>query len=343
MKRPSDTRRVGCRALLVLAALFLAVGCQAPQDGTGGETHFLKKCQAGSCGGGLACLCGVCTRACTGPADCEVLPGGECVPAPASCAGAPPPALCDADCTTDADCSRISSDHRCEGGWCRAEPSGASAAGGAGGAGACTSGEVDANQVVVLGDSFFGATHQITAYLEDRARTASALAVGERYRDLSSILNNALALGGNGIASQYAEAAAEAPVEVVIMNGGGADILAGSCATLTSDCQVLVDASVAAEDLLSQMATDGVAHVVYAFYPDPVDPDLMAEMDALRPLIEAVCQASPAPCHWLDLRPTFAGRYEEYVQPDGRNPTAAGAEASAAAIWATMQANCIAQ
>jgi hypothetical protein len=197
--------------------------------------------------------------------------------------------------------------------------------------------------VVVLGDSFFGASHQITAYLEDLARASGALAVGERYRDYSAVRDNSLALGSNGIAAQYSAAAAEAPVEVVIMNGGGTDVLAGSCATPTSDCPVIVDASIAAEAVLSQMATDGVAHVVYAFYPDPVDVELRAKVDALRPLIESVCQASPAPCHFIDLRSTFGSFYEEYIQPDGINPTAAGSQATAAAIWETMQTNCIAQ
>jgi lysophospholipase L1-like esterase len=49
------------------------------------------------------------------------------------------------------------------------------------------------------------------------------------------------------------------------------------------------------------------------------------------------------PCAWLDLRPTFAGHYDEYVQADGLNPTAAGSQASAEAIAALMRDGCIAQ
>jgi hypothetical protein len=59
--------------------------------------------------------------------------------------------------------------------------------------------------------------------------------------------------------------------------------------------------------------------------------------------MQAVCEQSPVACHWLDLRPAFAGRYDEYVLPDGNNPTTAGAQATALEIWATMQANCLAQ
>jgi uncharacterized protein YndB with AHSA1/START domain len=66
-------------------------------------------------------------------------------------------------------------------------------------------------------------------------------------------------------------------------------------------------------------------------------------MDALRPLIEDACEKSPVPCHFLDLRPVFEGRYDEFVQADGLNPTAAGSQATADAIWAILQELCIAQ
>jgi len=105
----------------------------------------------------------------------------------------------------------------------------------------------------------------------------------------------------------------------------------------------LVNAVAAVGQLFSQMAQDGVQHVVYFFYPDPVDVALQAKMDVLRPLVQGACASSPVSCHWLDLRPTFAGHYADYVLADGRNPTDAGSAATAAAIWTTMQQNCIAQ
>ena len=52
-----------------------------------------------------------------------------------------------------------------------------------GGAGACERGDVSGNQVVFLGDTFIAATHQITAEVEQLAREAGALPVGQRYRD----------------------------------------------------------------------------------------------------------------------------------------------------------------
>ena len=131
--------------------------------------------------------------------------------------------------------------------------------------------------------------------------------------------------------------------KVVIMDGGGADALLGSCATADASCPVVAAAAAAARDLLSKMATDKVQHVVYAFYPDPIDTNVRATINALRPLVQTACESAALPCHWLDLRPVFAGHYADYVQADGLNPTAAGSRASAEAIWAVMQQYCVAQ
>jgi hypothetical protein len=359
MKRSSDGgagARIA-RAVVAAAGVLVGFSCSVSSEPTGGETHFLTICHSDTCGPGLSCVCGVCTRPCAGADDCRDLPAAGCV-SPlegGSCSPSSAPASCDASCTSDADCGVLSPAHRCQGGRCRAGSSGAAGAGGssasAGGVGgeapgdpnACATGEVEANQVLLIGDRFFAMTHQITAYLEEAARAAGALSAGERYRDNSSPFQNTLSLGGNGIAGQYAAAAAEAAVKVVIMNGGGADAFLASCAVPGPDCTWARDASAAAEELFARMAADGVEHVVYAFYADPVDLELRARMDELRPLIQAVCGASPVPCHWVDLRATFAGRYDEYITADGMTPTAPGAQASAAAIWQTLEAACIAQ
>jgi hypothetical protein len=91
-----------------------------------------------------------------------------------------------------------------------------------------------ANQVLVIGDSFFASSHQITAYLEDLSRAAGTLSAGERYRDNSRLTANALAFGGNGIHDEYEAGVTEATVKLVIMNGGGVDVLASSCAPNSS-------------------------------------------------------------------------------------------------------------
>lgn len=358
------------RVLILLAALALAFSCtRESTDPTGGETHFLTRCVPGAntCGDQLSCMCGVCTRPCAERAACDALPAAQCVP---GCVtdDMKAPGVCEVSCVVDDDCSVVSRTHHCDRGACRAGSiasggsggsssatnagGGAVAVGGAdaggdggtsGGAGGCSHGAVSANQVLVIGDSFFATTHQITAYLEGLGRDAGAVSVGERYRDRSTMIANGLALGGNGIEGQYTDGVSEAEVKVVIMNGGGADALLGSCDTANASCGVVTAATAAAQALFSKMATNGVEQVVYAFYPDPGDANVKARMDALRPLLQSACENAPLPCHWLDLRAVFAGHYGEYIQADQLNPTDAGARASAEAIWATMQQYCIAQ
>lgn len=246
-------------------------------------------------------------------------------------------------CDSDADCSAISPTHRCEGGYCRADTSGAGS-GGAGGETGCTGEPTPGNEVVVLGDTAMALTHEVTSALEDLARAAGALGADEHYRDESTATNNALALGGNGILDQYVAAAGQAPVSVVVMNGGGADVLGGACEDPPSDaCEVLAAAALGARDFFARAAEDGVSDIVYAFYPNPMDDALRAKMDVLRPLVQAACAASEVPCHFVDLRPVFEGNYDTYITTAGINPTTAGANATANALWATMQASCIAQ
>lgn len=326
----------------LFAGLLLLLSCESNRGSTGGETHFLRWCDDSQpCEAGLSCVCGVCSQACADATQCAGLPLAECLAAAdaSTCPDALALSRCDVLCDTDADCKALSASHTCELGTCRMGPL---VSPGAGGATSCARGEVVANQVLLIGDSFFATSHQITAYLEGLARDAGVLPVGQRYRDNSSLLDNALAFGG-GIAGQYERGQAEGDVRLVIMNGGGADVLMSRCEAPTADCTALHDAAAAATQLFGQMERDGVSDVLYAFYKDNLDVAVRERMDALRPLIQAACESSPVPCHWLDLRPTFAGRYDEYVLPDGRNPTDAGARATAETIWARMQRDCLAQ
>jgi hypothetical protein len=194
--------------------------------------------------------------------------------------------------------------------------------------------------VLVIGDSFFAISHQVTAYIEQYAREAGVLAVGERYRDNSATINNALAMGGNGITAQYTRGVEEGDVRVVIMDGGGPDVLLSACPAPVEACPALLAAADAAQALLDQMAADGVTDVVYAFYPDPVDAAMLERMDALRELIEPICAASTVPCHWVDLRTSLTGG-AEHLSPDGLIPTDVGSQVSASAIWGVMRQECV--
>jgi len=350
------SRRFG-RTLGLLALVFASLGgCTSQEfDPTGGETHFLRLCddQGDACGDTLSCVCGVCTVACEDEKACAGLAGAMCLAQRgSSCEATEGTQVCEVACSADPDCTVVSAHHRCEDGACRADPEPVvDGQGGASSATAtdelpaeeCAKDQVLANEVLLLGDSFFATSHQITAYLENLARDAGAIEVGERYRDSSRLLNNALALNGNGILSQYESSVAEAAAHVVITNGGGADVLLGSCDEVSSDCALIADAANAFDDLLSRLAEDGVREVIYVSYPNPEAAQVLEKMNSLRPLLEDICESAPLPCHFLDLRPTFEGKYQDYILEDGLNPTAQGSEATAQAIWSLMQEQCIAQ
>lgn len=328
------TRRLPFFALVLAALLSVFCGRSTDEVSPGGETHFLMRCsaEASACATGLVCLCGVCTRPCGEQSACEEYRSAECVSSePAQCGQSASTSHCDVLCERDSQCRALSASHRCEGGACRAARAELT----------CSGTTVGATEVLFIGDRFFAAQHQITAYVEELARSSGALSPGERYRDNSRSTGNALALLGNGIADQYRLAASDGPVKIVIMNGGGADVFGGACEGPNAECPIIVNAANAARELLAQMAADGVLHVIYAFYPDPLEASLRAKMDALRPAIQAACEASPVPCHWLDLREAFAGKYPEFVEVDGIHPTAAGSQASATEIWSVLRQQCL--
>lgn len=379
---PIPARPWRTRFASLLAGLVLVLACQANNPiETGGETHFLKTCsgEADDCGG-LSCMCGVCTVLCDDNTACSNFADAVCVSPGEHGTCSSVERRCDVECHNDDDCASVSPFHVCDDGTCRTQspkpetetpaleagvsssvestsslaistsagtpsvsqdntPPEPDAAPGT----TCESGTTSPNEILIIGDSFFAKTHQITAYLEDLSRTQGTLPEGERYRDSSRTVGNTLAVGGNGIADQYAAAVADGAVSVVIMNGGGADALLAQCDPIDSNCPELVNAAMAAESLLATMATDGVTDVVYAYYPATTDEALSAKLDALQPLIESACSNAALDCHWIDLEDTFSGNAATYLAADGSLPTSAGSEASAREIWRVMQSDCIGQ
>jgi hypothetical protein len=252
-------------------------------------------------------------------------------------------------CNTNGDCAALSASHVCDEGYCRGPgdpPRGEAAA--AGGtpstASACEQNRVGASELLVLGDSLLELS-DMGSYLNQLAREEGALPAGAAYRDSTSSLLSFLAQNSFDLGSQYAQAVLDGTPRIVVMNGGATDMMQSGCSEPPSDdCPRIVDAVAGARSLLARMADDGVQSVVYAFYPDPLgNPPLLARLDRLRPLVAAVCAESRTPCHFLDLRPVFAGHYDDYVAADGQVFSAAGAEATARAIWAMMKARCLAR
>jgi lysophospholipase L1-like esterase len=217
---------------------------------------------------------------------------------------------------------------------------------GSGGTPACEKGTTKGDDVLLIGDSFIALSRDITKDLNTLARNAGALEASDAYRD-KSVSGTQLSGGiSPQIPQQYINAQKETPVKIVIMDGGGNDMLNNTCSDPPmASCQAIQNAVTAVKDLFVQMGKDGVESVVYFFYPEnQKNATQRAKVDVLRSELQEVCKSAASPkCYGVDLRPVFEGHFTEYVLSDGIHPTAAGSRATAEAIWSVMQQNCVAQ
>jgi hypothetical protein len=192
---------------------------------------------------------------------------------------------------------------------------------------------VNGNEVLWIGDSWVLITGSQRTHLRDQARDAGALGQMDDYVNAA-----APATTMADIANQYAARQAGAiKVKVLLMDGGTWDtiMMGASDAVVTSVVNTF-------RDLLAKTASDGtVQHVVYFLVPELMG---IPGVAALRPLLRDACaQSTPVQCHFLDLDPIWMG-HSEYTTPGLIPvPTEAGGIAIADAIWAIMQAECIAQ
>lgn len=334
----------GVRILaLLLVSVWLILACHSQESAQeGSETHFLQSCQ-GSCSAGMQCICGVCTKACARQSDCAAL--GElasCAPLAARvaeqrCNAAELGAMCDAVCLTDLDCNQLAADRVCDQGYCRQSSPRVTPA-----VTSCTATTLAPSDVLILGDVLIELSIFVPQ-LEQAAANAGILRSGQHFRNQAMAVSSLLASGALSFDNQYSTARAAGPARVIVMDGGATDVLTGQCAgMLTPDCPAAQAAIDGAEQLFARFAKDGVEHVVYFFYADAVgNPALNDGLQLLRPLLQNVCGRSAVACHWLDLRPVFMG-HPEYVGSDGLVFTDAGASAAAAATFALMQQQCVA-
>lgn len=191
--------------------------------------------------------------------------------------------------------------------------------------------KIKGSEVLIIGDSFLAMSHDITRRLEQHAKTAGILDQNDSFRDLS--VSGTMLSGGisPNIPTQYQNGVNAGTVKYVIMNGGGNDSMGGN----------INNAYATARNLFEEMAKNQGIKVFYLFYPDPVG--YMANMikpnlDILRPQIKDLVTNSTSPeAYFLDLRPTFEGKYNTYIMSDGIHPTTEGSYAAADAMWAEMQ------
>ena len=165
-------------------------------------------------------------------------------------------------------------------------------------------------------------------------------------------------------------------VKVVIMDGGGNDVLINDRSCLTSPppgntgCVTTVQGVLArTTSLFNEMASNGTKNIVFFFYPhlDPKggvllpSPNTVNEtLDYAYPLAEQLCCGSSftatvgsptctgmvgsATCTFIDMRPAFGDNWATLIKTsDYVHPTPAGAQIIADLIWKTMAEECIAQ
>ncbi|MGO9834030.1 MAG: hypothetical protein ACLP1X_07445 [Polyangiaceae bacterium] len=250
-------------------------------------------------------------------------------------------------------------------------------AGSSSGAAPCVKGQVKDDEVVMIGDSYMD--------LGNVGPTIMMDANNATYRHYY-LAGSALNYGSVNLNIPYqfdtlaeTDTAVSDPtdIKVVIMDGGGNDVLIDNSQCLTTpvagdtSCHTAINASVArGQQLEMDMAGKGVQHIVYYFYPD-LDPTVSghqyagAWVDYAYPLGAAACcgsanvpasgdlscrgNAQGTDCIWIDTRPLFVGHNDHtdastyWFMSDNIHPTQPGATAIAAKVWAKMQEYCIAQ
>ncbi len=170
---------------------------------------------------------------------------------------------------------------------------------------------------IIIGDSIF-AWGDAASHLREGGLQFDMLAVAGANMDQ--------------ISNQYREWRDERGVpEVVIMNGGGNDIIQtayNACLARAPKCfEVLERVIQTGYDLFREMDADGVERVVHVgiHYLGPIHRGLNWAVDVGMDELVQTCPLSPLPCSLVDLRPSFK-RGSNLLELDGLHPNKAGAK-----------------
>jgi hypothetical protein len=250
---------------------------------------------------------------------------------------------------------------------------------------ACVKGGVTPNEVAMIGDSYLDPAYSNAALdLFADAQNAGALAANTTYRHYyqggASMNNGALQFN---VPYQYETQALmdgtvmmPKDIKVIIMDGGGNDVLINDRSCLTSPppgntgCVTTIQGVLTrATSLFNEIASNGTKDIIFFFYPhlDPMGGGLLPSpnttnetLDYAYPLAEKICCGSSftatvsnptcsgtlggARCTFIDTRPAFGDNWATLIKTsDFVHPTPAGAQIIADLIWKTMVQSCIAQ
>jgi lysophospholipase L1-like esterase len=215
------------------------------------------------------------------------------------------------------------------------------------------------SQVVFIGDSYsrYGLAHlPMSSYMQELARMGGALAAGDTYADYAQA-GTTLAGAFASIPPQWENNKSKVPIHLVIMDGGGNDVLIDNDYCLADGshenpmCIAVVDRSMMmAKTLWASMKGAGVKDVIWFWYPHI--PGVAGKGDGhdindytLEILIRLAAEASVDDfrVHMVDTIPIFMGREAELFAFDGVHANDDGTAAIADAMWKLMKDKCIGQ
>ncbi len=191
------------------------------------------------------------------------------------------------------------------------------------------------NQKVIIGDSIFGLSG-----VEKLELAKLALENSRGYAQSGDTMA--------GITEQYGWAKNDGPIRTIVMDGGGNNVLLGGQSKCTafdpadiqeSCLEILHTAWDLGAVLLARMHQDGVQDVLWqGYYHLPNDlTKLNVALDIGVEGIRDICEDAPVNCHFVDVRPAFAGR-PELVKSDNIHPTDPGSKVLAQEVWKVMVA-----
>ena len=242
------------------------------------------------------------------------------------------------------------------------------AAGNAGAAGTSAAGSSGASdfkspcvsagkEVLFIGDSYsdYPIAHQsLASFMEKLAIKDGALMQGDMYRN-KAVAGTTLA---GAIPSQWEDNKSMKPIKVVVMDGGGNDVLIDhqECrpegSEAKANCKQVVQGSIdTIKKLFDSMKAEGVSDVLFFWYPH-IPGGLLTGFekgssisDYTYPMLVDIAKAATTDKFRVYTVPTvdiFTG-HDDYFYSDGLHANDKGEAKIAEAIWKVMKDNCIGQ
>ena len=179
-----------------------------------------------------------------------------------------------------------------------------------------------AQPVLMIGDSIFALSRGVPNHLRSAGYEIEDLSItGAKVSD---------------IATQYRDQ--NDHQSVVVMNGGGNDILSGhlvDCIKMNDKCEAVVQQVLStAQQLVQQMESDGVQKVIYVgfYHPRGIYSGLIPAIDSGVLQIKEYCEAISI-CEYIDTRDFMM---PEDIWWDQLHPSASGREKIGQAIVSSL-------